>query len=157
MTLEPPPPEPDIQLPIADSGMLAAVRADPVGGYALFLLNAIDSKVGALFTVLGILIAALLLFNGQPELRPENVALGLALKAVNAAALGMALVAALLSLSCINIVHIIDLGRRGRDVAAVVGRLDGIAKGRRRRYLAALYLTAATLLASVLLTVLLIW
>ena len=135
--------EDDGQKPTAAEA-LANLRDDPRGKHWLLYLDIIDAKVSAIFTFIGILIAAVVIFISRDEAYVSLDLFGVLLsqKIFIFASLAVLLVASLLALSCIHIIELVKLVERADTDEEAVERLGKIALSRRWRYLASLRLTA---------------
>ncbi|MEM8617352.1 MAG: hypothetical protein AAGF20_10495 [Pseudomonadota bacterium] len=124
------------------SEVMLKLRANPKSDEALRVLDIVDSKVSALFTFIGILIAAVLIFASSPEptqwLGEITIYLSLA----------VLLIASLLCLSCLNLIDIRAITARQLTTENVFEKLDQIAASRRKRYLIALGLTVVALFSA---------
>ena len=133
------------------SEAIALIKEDPQGNHALHYLDIIDAKVNAIFTFIGVLIAAVVIFiSGEIEY-VEKTFWGFIIsqRYFVFGALGILITASIFALSCLHIIEIGSLVRRKKSADRVLKQINKITRSRRWRYLIALRLTAfGTLLAA---------
>lgn len=123
--------------------ILQSISQDPEGNESLTYLDIIDAKVNAIFTFIGVLLAAVIIFISQGSAYSTQELFGVIVsqKLFVFLSLGILLSASLFALSCIFIISLTAFARGERKEREIIARLNKIAESRRRRYMIALRLT----------------
>lgn len=130
--------------------VLRAISEDPEGSESLRYLDIIDAKVNAIFTFIGVLIAAVIIFISKDTGYSTIPVFGydVSQKIAIFSSLAILLVASLFALSCIHIISLKAYARQSRTDRDVIVRINRVAESRRWRYLVALRLTTLGTIAA---------